>query len=254
MHPPIKALFHATVMHRRLRPKVNAFVYPVMYVVRALGESVESRLLKENRCGLYSVWNKDHGLRDGSPLLPWIRGVLAEHKLAEAADGEVWLAAHPRMLGYAFNPVSFWLCFDKQERLRAVLAEVNNTFGDRHSYLLAHPDARPILPEDVLWADKCFHVSPFLPVEGRYAFCFQASREVLAFRIDYSDAGGLMLRTALTGRLFPMTDAALLRHFAAAPFMTFFVVLRIHWQAVKLWVKRARFHRRPEPPKQDISR
>lgn len=250
----MKSLFKAKVMHRRLRPKENAFTYPATYVAYTLGEKLETRLLKKNRPGLYSVYDKDHGPQDGSPLLPWIRGILAEHGLAEAADGEVWLVAHPRMLGYAFNPVSFWLCFDTRESLRAVLAEVNNTFGDRHCYLIAHPDGKVIEKGDVLEAAKLFHVSPFLPVEGGYRFRFHAAREALGFWIDYSDKDGLMLHTSLTGRLLPLTDAALLRHFLRAPLMTFFVVLRIHWQAVKLWAKRARFHRRPEPPKQEISR
>lgn len=241
-------------MHRRLRPKENAFVYPVMYLALGLGENHETKLLKTEGFALYGFYAKDHGPRDGSPLLPWIRGVLAAHGLSDVADGEVVLVAHPRMLGFVFNPVSFWLCFDAQKRLRAVLAEVNNTFGDRHSYLIAHEDGRPIEGQDVLTATKLFHVSPFLPVEGKYYFRFQVTDRALGLRIDYEDAAGMMLQTALTGSLKPLTDRALLLHFLSAPFMTFGVLWRIHYQALKLWFKKARFHKRPEPPTETISR
>lgn len=248
------AIFQAKVMHRRLRPKENAFVYPVMYFARTVGQNPQTRLLKTNRPWLYGFYEKDHGPRDGSPLLPWIRGVLAEYGLAEIADGEVVLVAHPRMLGFVFNPVSFWLCFDKERRLRAVLAAVNNTFGDRHSYLIAHEDGRPIEGENVLEAKKLFHVSPFLPIEGKYYFRFQVTDRALGIRIDYEDSAGLMLQTALTGVLKPLTDRALALHFLGAPLMTFGVLWRIHYQALKLWFKKARFYKRPEPPTEIISR
>lgn len=251
----MKSLFKAKVMHRRLRPKENKFTYSVAYLAFTLGEepSLASKLLKYNRFGLYGFYDKDHGARDGSPLLPWIREVLARQSIA-AADGEVILVAHPRLLGYVFNPVSFWLCLDKKSALRAVLCEVNNTFGEHHSYLIAPPEDRAIQPDEWIEAQKMFHVSPFLAVEGNYSFRFNYTGGKLGVWIDYHDQDGRMLLTSLTGNLLPLTDRALLTQFATSPLMTFGVILRIHWQAVKLFLKRARYHPKPPPPDQEFSR
>lgn len=253
-------LFHAKVMHRRFRPRENRFVYPVLYLAQKLGEArAECRFLKFNQRGLYAFYEVDHGPRDGSALLPWIQQVLAEHGIT-AADGDVWLVAHPRQLGYVFNPVTFWFCEDAGGALRAVLAEVNNTFGEHHSYLIAHSDQRPIGPDDWLEARKVFHVSPFLPVEGKYQFRFsrnekrETSNATLGIWITYHDASGKMLETSQTGTLGACDDAALLRHFLRHPLMTFAVIARIHWQAVKLWYKGARFYTKPNPPTQEFTK
>ena len=148
------------VMHRRLRPVVNAFVYPVFYVQLPL------RQLAQANCGIFSVdrWNLlsfnslDHGPRDGSPLLPWIESLLRSQSLA--ADGEIILQTFPRVCGFVFNPVSFWFCHNGDGALIAVLAEVNNTFGGNHSYLL-HDGGKPLPDGAEMHAGKAFHVSPF---------------------------------------------------------------------------------------------
>lgn len=251
----MKSLFKAKVMHRRLRPKENKFTYNVAYLAFSLSEeaSLASKWLKYNRFGLYGFYDRDHGARDGSPLLPWIRKVLADHNVT-TADGEVMLVAHPRLLGYVFNPVSFWLCFDKNSALRAVLCEVNNTFNENHSYLIAHPDGRAIEHGDWIEAEKLFHVSPFLNVEGHYRFRFHVVGVKLGIWIDYYDKAGIMLHTTLSGHLEELSDKTLLAHFVRSPLMTFGVILRIHWQAVKLWLKKARYHSKPPPPDQEFSR
>ncbi|HJS38938.1 MAG TPA: DUF1365 domain-containing protein, partial [Burkholderiales bacterium] len=123
-----------TVMHRRLRPVEHRFAYRVFFLRLPLTRLAEAAL-PVNRPGLASFHFRDHGARDGTHPLAWIRGVLAREGIE--ADGEVWLHCFPRVLGYVFNPVSFWFCEDREGKLRAVLAEVNNTFGERHSYLLA---------------------------------------------------------------------------------------------------------------------
>ncbi|MEN9476721.1 MAG: hypothetical protein RLZZ300_862, partial [Pseudomonadota bacterium] len=123
------------VMHRRLRPAVNAFVYPVFYVqlpVRDLA-AADCGIFSVDQRNLLSFRSQDHGPRDGSPLLPWIENLLREHGLP--ADGDIVLQTFPRVLGYVFNPVSFWYCHDRSGALIAILAEVNNTFGGSYSYL-----------------------------------------------------------------------------------------------------------------------
>ena len=132
------------VMHRRLRPAVNAFTYPVFFVQLPLADLARAAgpLFGVDRGNLLSFHQKDHGPRDGSPLLPWIQTMLRDHGLP--ADGEIVLQCFPRVLGYVFNPVSFWFCHDRAGELIAVLAEVSNTFGGRHAYLLHNPDGSPL--------------------------------------------------------------------------------------------------------------
>jgi DUF1365 family protein len=236
------ALLTGTVMHRRLRPFEHRFAYRVFFLRLPLTR-LEEAAIPVNRPGFASFHYRDHGARDGSHPLAWIRGVLA--RAGVEADGEVWLHCFPRVLGYVFNPVSFWFCEDRAGRVRAVLAEVNNTFGERHAYLLA--GAR-------LEARKMFHVSPFFPVSGRYAFRFAARGPHHVARIDYSDEAGPQLLTSLAGRAAPLTRAslalALLRH----PLLTFGIMARIHWQARQLWWKGAPFHHKPAPPREELSR
>lgn len=232
--PPELILGH--VMHRRLRPALNAFVYPVFYIALPL-----RRLMAAN-CGIFSVdrWNvlsfqqSDHGLRDGSPLLPWIENLLREHGLP--AGGEIVLQTFPRVLGIVFNPVSFWFCHHPDGQLIAVLAEVNNTFGGRHNYLL-HADGGALVDGVELRASKRFHVSPFNLIEGGYRFRFHQDRPVRQACIDYDDGDGELLRTAISGKAQPWSAGRLLAAFLRMPFLTAGVILRIHWQALKLWAK-----------------
>ncbi len=243
-------------MHRRQRPRENAFRYRVAYLCLDLGTLDEAvgRWLKVDRPGLVSFRRADHGGRDGGDLKAWLRDILSEDGLDAVCDGEVVLMTMPRMLGYVFNPVSFWFCRDRAGDLRAVLCAVNNTFGERHCYLVHHDDRRPIHPDAWLDGRKMFHVSPFLPVEGNYRFRFRLDEKIAHVDVNYHDAEGLMLATSVGGRREPLSDRAVLRRFLGNPIMTLGVVFRIHWQALQLWRKRAKFYRKPAPPPQFVSR
>lgn len=234
--PARPRLFLGHVMHRRTRPAVNAFVYPVFYVQLPLHglAAAQNRVFSLDRFNLLSLHAKDHGPRDGSPLLPWIQQKLREHGLP--VDGEIVLQCFPRVLGYVFNPVSFWFCHDGEGQLIAVLAEVSNTFGGRHSYLLHH-GGRPLPDGLELRAGKEFHVSPFCDVEGGYRFRFHLQRNCPVVRIDYDDAEGELLLTSISGRPKAWSSSALLGAFLRMPLLTAGVMLRIHWQALKLWLK-----------------
>jgi hypothetical protein len=179
-----------------------------------------------------------------------VREVLARHGLD--VTGKVELLAQPRVLGHVFNPVSFWLVHGVEGDLRVVIAEVSNTFGDRHSYLCHHPDLRPITREDTLQATKIFHVSPFQPVEGGYSFRFDIGPEKIGIWIDYSRGNGGLLAT-LTGTRRPLTNRAILRACLRRPFGSRRVLGLIHWQALKLWWKGASYRPRPEPPRDEVS-
>jgi len=241
--------------HGRRGSVENAFTYSIDYVMLdAEAEHSDAPwLFGRNRGGLTSLWDKDHG---GPPKegrgAPWAREVFAAHGLTDATDGRLMLLAQPRMLGHVFNPVSFWLAYDRQDQLRAVIAEVTNTFGDRHSYLCAHDDRRPVTREDTLRAQKIFHVSPFQPIEGGYAFRFDIREDRVGVWIDYSTGNEGVLAT-LTGKRKPLTAFGVIRSAIRRPFGARRVLALIHWQALKLWWKGARYRVRPEPPAEEVS-
>jgi DUF1365 family protein len=237
------------VMHHRLRPVGNRFVYPAYFLRLRIGDerAIGRRFLSVDRFNLLSFHVRDHGARDGSPLGPWIRGRLRAAGLT-FDPGDVWLHTFPRVLGYVFNPVSFFLCHDRAGGLRAVLAEVSNTFGEHHDYLLSRRDGGTIGPDDWLEAPKTFHVSPFFDIDGDYRFRFRVFDAAINVRIDYGDAQGTLLATAVGGRFAPLGAASVRRALTGYPLMTLGVIARIHWQAAKLWWRGVRFHRKPAPP------
>ncbi|MEJ6390258.1 DUF1365 domain-containing protein [Gymnodinialimonas ulvae] len=241
--------------HGRKGAVENAFRYGIDYVMLdAEGDARGPALFGRNRAGFFSLQDSDHG---GPPKsgrgAPWAREVLAAHELGDVTDGKLMLLAQPRVMGHVFNPVSFWLAHDRQGRLRAVIAEVTNTFGDRHSYLCSHHDHRPIAREDTLHATKIFHVSPFQPIEGGYAFRFDIRPDRVGIWIEFVTGNEGVLAT-LTGKRTELTSRSILRAALRRPFGSRRVLGLIHWQAVKLWWKGARYRVRPEPPLEDVSR
>lgn len=231
----------------------NAFRYRIDYVcLDPEAEIAGPALFCRNAPGLCSLWDSDHGGAPGAGRgAPWVREVLAEHGLN--VTGRLLLIAQPRVLGHVFNPVSFWLVHDTEQRLRVVIAEVTNTFGDRHSYLCHNDDLREIRAEDTLHARKIFHVSPFQPVEGAYSFRFDIRDEAISIWIDYrAESSGVV--ATLTGAREPLTTAGLLGAALRRPFGSRRVLGLIHWQALKLWWKGARYRARPLPPSQEVTR
>ncbi|HMA06684.1 MAG TPA: DUF1365 domain-containing protein [Ramlibacter sp.] len=238
------------VRHTRLRPVRHAFAYPTCFLLlpmRSLRRD-GSGALARNRTALLSFHDRDHG--DGSEdALAWLDALLQRHGIA-GADGEVWLHCYPRVLGHAFKPVSFWYCHRADGALRAIVVEVNNTFGERHCYLLDAPAwGRELL------AVKAFHVSPFCRVEGRYRFrfVFSPSRARTVARIDFDDDEGALLRTSVSGDLQTATASALRRALWRHPALTLGIVARIHWQALRLWLRQVPFHRKPAAPAQSTT-
>ncbi|RBA23029.1 DUF1365 domain-containing protein [Herminiimonas fonticola] len=262
-------LCFGSVSHRRLRPVAHAFNYGVYFMRLPLRSMANthfdmnrlSRLFSHNRFNLLSFHDKDHGDDMQTPL-EWIDGLLEREGIKDA-DGEIWLQAFPRVLGYVFNPVSFWFCHRSDGQLRAVLCEVRNTFGERHRYLLDTGEAMPYGIE--LTARKIFHVSPFCEIKGDYRFRFMRTtqtyvddRDGLAehtvARINYDDDAGPLLLTSLSGISRPLSNGVVAQAFFRYPLMTFGVVVKIHWQALRLWIKHVPFFRKPQPPSHEMSR
>ena len=239
--------------HGRRGAIENAFRYTIDYVM--LEPEVHApmpTLFSRNKSNLTALLDSDHG---GPPKegrgAAWVRDVLVSHNLD--LTGRVLLLAQPRVMGHVFNPVSFWLCHDTEDRMCAVIAEVSNTFGDRHSYLCHHDDLREITREDTLQAAKIFHVSPFQQIEGGYTFRFDIRDDKIGIWIDYMAGNGGRIAT-LTGKRVPLTNAGIVKACLRRPFGSRRVLGLVHWQALKYWAKGARYNVRPEPPTQDVSK
>jgi hypothetical protein len=235
------------VRHARLKPAKNTFAYPTYFLMLPMRAMQAGSVgpLAHNRRGLLSFFDRDHG--DGrANAVSWLDELLQREGVADA-HGEIWLHTYPRVLGYTFKPVSFWYCHTADGALRAIVVEVNNTFGERHCYLLDRPQYG-----HERQADKVFHVSPFCTLEGNYRFRFMHSAhagiEKTVACIDYDDALGPLIQTSVSGTLEPVTKASLRKALWRYPAMTFGVVARIHWQALKLWRKRVPFIAKPKPP------
>jgi hypothetical protein len=243
-------------MHRRLRPFGHRFVYRVFSIMVDIDELPELgrrlRLFAHNGRGLFSLRDRDHGPRDGSPLRPWVEKACADAGV-DVAGGRIFLHCFPRVLGLGFDPLSTYWCHGPGGELRAILYEVKNTFGDQHGYLV--PIAAAPAPGATLRhaRDKIFHVSPFIGMSARYAFRVRVPEEELFIAINESGPDGPILVATHRGRRMPLDDARLLRCFLAYPFLSLKVLGGIHWQALKLWLKGAQFHSRPQPPGAGVS-
>jgi uncharacterized protein len=249
--PALAQLGVGVVRHRRLRPQLHAFAYPSYFLLLPLRSlrAQPAGALRRNVWGFLSFFDADHG--DGrSDALAWLDELLCAQGVNDAA-GEVWLQCYPRVLGYTFKPVSFWYCHRLDGGLAAIVVEVNNTFGERHCYLLAGP---ALAYGRELTANKVFHVSPFCAVQGQYRFRFMRTADRLVARIDHDDHQGALLQTSVSGHLQLLSPASLRSAFFGTPFMTLGVILRIHWQALKLWRKRVPFFSKPAPPQALTSR
>jgi DUF1365 family protein len=287
MIPATALIGWGQVRHTRHRPAHHAFAYPTAFLMlpmRSLRgfqaqqvngsteplknfvtaseawQSVPDVLnpalaLSINRSAWFAFHDADHG--DGRPAetggaLAWLDELLQREGI-EDATGEVWLQAFPRVLGHAFKPVSFWYAHRADGSLAAIVAEVNNTFGERHCYLLPEPQYG-----QTLLAHKVFHVSPFCDVQGEYRFRFMRTQhngqDRIVARVDHGDTDGPLIDTSWSGVLEPATAAALRRVMWRFPLLTFGVVARIHWHALLLWLKKVPFWRKPEPPRDFVTR
>jgi uncharacterized protein len=248
---PQTCLYRGQVMHARLRPFRHRFAYSVFSMLVDLEElpalDARSKLFGYNRARLFSFQDKDHGARDGSSTLDWVRARLSEAGLG-ASGTKVYAHCFPRILGYAFNPITIYFCHRADGKLGALLYEVKNTFGEQHGYLIAvDPDRDPAAPV-VQRCEKSFHVSPFIGMRATYRFRVDEPEARFAILIRQSvPEGELLIATHVADRA-PFSDSELAKVFFAYPLLTLKVVVGIHWEALKLWLKGAKYHSRPAPP------
>jgi DUF1365 family protein len=243
------ALYSGLVTHHRRRPTAHRLAYRVYSMMLDLDELPTLhralRLFSVDRFNLYSFYRRDRG---GGDLRARVEDAMREAGVAPDG-GKIWLLTMPRLLGLAFNPISVYYCFRRSGELAAVLYEVDNTFGERHAYMLAVEGEGDIVQH----CGKSFYVSPFMDMELSYRFRLRAPDERLRLVIDVSDDSGLLLTARFHARREPLTDRGLLRQFFATPLLPLRVVGGIHWEALKLWRKGVGMRKRPPPPATPIT-
>lgn len=239
-------LLSGRVRHRRARPFTYDLAHGVYYLALDLDEidtAVRAlRLLRRNRRGVHEFRDRDHW----DPPADDLRAVVLDHLRAVGEDPTGWritLVTDPRVLGYVFNPASFYLCRDASGALRIVIVEVHNTHGERHLYTLR---PRPGRDDFTAAMDKAFYVSPFIETRGGYVVRVRDEVSRLRITINQIQAEGLVLHASLDLTRRPLTDRTLLRMLIRYPLVTHKTTLMIHWHALRLWLRGARFHRHRE--------
>ncbi|HEX2476646.1 MAG TPA: DUF1365 domain-containing protein [Lacipirellulaceae bacterium] len=243
------ALYVGSVMHRRLRPRMHKFRYRAFWFLVDLDElaalSSSLRLFSLNRFNLFSFRDKDHGDGTATPLRAQV-----ERQLGEAAinltGGPIRLLCMPRTLGYCFNPLSVYFCYRGDGALAALVYQVHNTFGERHSYVMLVGNGSGAFHQH---CQKIFYVSPFMDMNMRYDFRVTGPGQRIGVGICTSASAMPVMNAVLTGARKDLTDRNLMNVFLAIPAVTLKVIAAIHWEALRLWLKGLRLRRRPVPPK-----
>jgi DUF1365 family protein len=250
------ALYQGAVVHRRLRPKQHKLRYSVFNILFDLDELPQLgrglRAFSHNRFNLFSFYDRDHGNGKG-PLREHIEGILTRHGI-DIAGGSIKLLCMPRILGFVFNPISVYFCHRPSGELAATLYEVNNTFGERHYYLVPVSENTGQPQKAILQASsKPFHVSPFLPLDLTYRFRIAPPAETAAVSVHVHDQQGLIVVASLSMKRMELTNGALLKTLFTFPLLTLKVVAGIHWEALRLWLKGVKVHTKPEPPERQVT-
>lgn len=245
----------ANVVHARRVPVKNRFSYGIDYLLldeTLLQPRAGPKLYSFDKPNLVSLYSSDHGVV-GCDGVCGVRQLVKESGIDDA--DRIALLVHPRYWGYTFNPVSFWLVYNSSEHLRAVVAEVHNTFGDRHAYLCCSSEGSSDINRDELMVSpKRFHVSPFFDIVGKYQFRFAIDDSRLAIHIQYDDGKGGGLSTSISGSYLPFTDRELVRALLRRPLGAMRTTALIHWQALRLWKKGVQYRKRPLPPEQAVTK
>lgn len=249
MMPPASALYSGTVVHHRVRPRAHRLSYKMFSLLLDLDEldalDGRLRLFSRNRFNVFGFRDRDYGDGSRTPLRVQVERHLAAAGIA-FDGGPIRLLTMPRILGYAFNPLSVYFCYRRDGGLAAILYEVNNTFGERHSYLLPTDD--PFAPTIRQRTDKRFFVSPFMDMDLTYQFRVQPPGARVGIGIATRDRAGLVLSATLASTRVELTDNALLNAFFSCPLLTLKVIGGIHWEALQIFLKGIGLRHRPPPP------
>lgn len=233
-------LVKAKVAHQRLTPRKNGFVYKQHYIYLKADAPFPKTpsFLGINKTRLFSFWFQKYGQQDDSNPYHFVRDLLTQHGFSAETMKSLYVLTQPALCGWSFNPVSFWFCFNHENKLVAVLNEVNNTFGEHHKYLAYNDDHSPLSENQYLKAKKVFYVSPFLKVEGDYSFRYKITDKNVAVWINYYVDKNLVFTSSLIGKKHTLTNKSLLKSCLQIPFSNLKTPFLIHWQALKIWCKK----------------
>ncbi len=246
------SIYNGTVIHKRFKPKVHFFKYKVFSLFIDLSELniLEKKIsfFSHNSFNLISFFDKDHGERDGSSLINWVNKNLKENNIF-FEDIKIRLLCYPRILGYVFNPLSVFYVYDKKDNLISILYEVKNTFGEQHTYIFK------VKNNDILQhsCSKKFHVSPFIEMNCNYYFKTLKPGEKISVIIDQYQSNEKLLYASQDGKRVNFTSAELIKSYLKHPLMTFKIILAIHFEAFKLWVKGIKFIKKKLKIKNNIT-
>jgi DUF1365 family protein len=236
------AIYTGAVMHRRFVPRAHRFRYQGFWLLVNVDSlpGLRSRLLSHNRFNLFSLFDRDHGDGGARPLGDQARALLRAHGI-DIGGGQIELLCMPRTLGYSFNPLSIYFCRSGDGAPAALIYEVHNTFGERHSYVLPAPEGygRHSCP-------KRFYVSPFLDMDMSYDFTVTPPGDRLAVAIRVRRGAQTAMTACMAGERRALTDRALLGCFLRMPAITLKVIAAIHWEALRLWLKGLKLTPRPQ--------
>ena len=235
-----RAIYNGTVIHKRFKPKLHFFKYKVFSLLIDLSElnilNKNISFFSYNRFNLISFFDKDHGDRDGKSLIEWVKKNLKENNI-EHKNIKIKLLCYPRILGYVFNPLSVFYVYNNKEELISILYEVKNTFGEQHTYIFKAEDNEFLRNSCV----KKFHVSPFIDMECNYKFRVNKPSDKISVIIDQSDNDGKLLFASQDGTAKEFSNKNLFVSYIFHPLMTFKVIVAIHYEAFKLWLKGIKF-------------
>ena len=231
------SLYNGTVIHKRFKPKKHFFKYRVFSLLLDLSElnhlDKNINFFSYNNFNLISFFDKDHGERDGSSLVEWVKKNLKENNI-NPENIRIKLLCYPRILGYVFNPLSVFFVYDKQENLISILYEVKNTFGEQHTYVFRVDDKNNLIKNN---CSKKFHVSPFIEMDCQYFFKILKPGDKLSVIIDQYDKEGKILFASQDGERNDLNSTQLIKSYLKHPLMTLKIISAIHFEAFKLWLK-----------------
>ena len=235
------SIYNGTVIHKRFKPKTHFFKYNVFSLLIDLSELKELdrriKFFSFNKFNLVSFYEKDHGNRDGSSLIEWVKKNLDENEI-NSKEIKIKLLCYPRIFGYVFNPLSVFFIYDSNDKLISILYEVKNTFGEQHTYIFKVKDDANIFQHN---CSKKFHVSPFLEMNCNYFFRILKPGEKMSVIIDQYQTDEKILYASQDGKRVDFVSKELLKSYLKHPLMTFKIISAIHYEAFKLWTKGIKF-------------
>jgi len=246
------SIYNGTVIHKRFKPKIHFFKYQVFSLLIDLSElkilDQKISFFSYNNFNLISFFDKDHGDRDGSSLIEWVKKNLKENKII-SENIKIKLLCYPRIFGYVFNPLSVFYVYDKNEELISILYEVKNTFGEQHTYIFK-VENNNLLQHN---CEKKFHVSPFIEMDCNYFFRILKPTEKISVIIDQYQSNEKILYASQDGIRRDFTSSELIRSYLKHPLMTFKIIIAIHFEAFKLWSKGIRYIKKKLKIKNNIT-